>query len=56
LAVGEGLLQSVDELAAKGPSQDVAGKEEAGMGSDPTGVVRGESAGRNDAMDMGMVL
>jgi len=54
LALGESLLQSVHELAAKDPSQDLARKKEAGMGSDPAGVVGGKSSGRNDAMDMGM--
>ena len=54
LALGESLLQSVKELAAKDSSQDLAGKKEAGMGGDPAGVVGGESAGGDDAMDMGM--
>ena len=55
LALGESLLQSVHELVAKDPSQDLAGKKEAGMGREPAGVVGGKSSGRNDAMDMGMV-
>ena len=54
LTLGEGMLESVHELAAKDPSQDLAGKKEAGMGGEPAGVVGGESAGGNDAMDMGM--
>jgi hypothetical protein len=56
LALGESLLQSVDELAAKDPSQDLAGKKEAATGTDPAGVVGGKSSGSNDAMDMGMGL
>ena len=54
LALGESLLQSVNELAAKDPSQDLAEKKEAGMRGKPAGVVGGQSAGGNDAMDMGM--
>ncbi len=56
LALGEGPFQSGDELAPKDPSQDGTGKKEAGRGGKPTGMVWGESAGGNDAMDMGMVL
>jgi hypothetical protein len=56
LALGEGLLQSVNELATKDPSQDLAGKKEAGMGGEPAAVVGGESSGGNDAMDVGMGL
>ena len=55
LTLGEGLFEGVNELATKEPSQDLARKKEAGMGSDLAGVVGGKSSGRNDAMDMGMV-
>ena len=54
LTLGEGLFEGVNELATKDPSQDLARKKEAGMGSDPAGVVGGKPSGRNDAMDMGM--
>ena len=56
LALSEGLFQSGDELAPEDPGQDGVGQEEAVRGAEPTGVVERESAGRHDAMDMGMVL
>jgi hypothetical protein len=52
----EGQLQAGDELAAKHAPQHRDGKEEAGMGSNPTGVIGGESAGGNDTVDMGVKL
>ncbi len=52
----EGRLQAGDELAAKHASQHRDGNEEAGMGSNPAGVLAGESAGGNDTVDMGMKL
>ena len=45
-----------DELAAKHALQYSNGKEEAWMGSNPAGVIAGESAGGNDTVDMGMKL
>ncbi len=56
LALSEGPFQSGDELAPGGPGQDGVGQEEAVRGAEPAGVVERESAGRHDAMDMGMVL
>src|SRR5579864_9668492 len=56
LAVFEGRLQGGDELAAKHAPQYSDGKEEAWVGSNPTGVIAGESAGGNDTVDMGMQL
>jgi len=51
----EGRLQTGDELAAKHAPQYSDGKEEAWVGSNPVGVIAGESAGGNDTVDMGMV-
>jgi hypothetical protein len=56
LAFGEGTFQSGDELAPKDPSQDGEGKKEAATGAEPAGMVEGESAGGDHAMDMGMML
>jgi hypothetical protein len=52
----EGRLQTSDELATKHAPQYGDGKEEARVGSNPTGVIAGESAGGNDTVDMGMKL
>jgi len=52
----EGRLQAGDELATKHAPQYSNGKEEAWMGSNPTGVIAGESAGGDDTVDMGMEL
>ena len=52
----EGRLQAGDELAAKHAPQYGNGKEEAWVGSNPAGVIAGESAGGNDTVDMGMKL
>ena len=54
LATLEGRLQTGDELAAKHAPQYSDGKEEAWMGSNPVGVIVGESTGGNDTVDMGM--
>jgi hypothetical protein len=54
LAVREGRLEAGDELATKHTPQYSNGKEEAWVGSNPAGVIAGESAGGNDAVDMGM--
>jgi len=52
----EGRLQTSDELATEHAPQYGDGKEEARVGSNPAGVIAGESAGGNDTMDMGMQL
>jgi len=54
LAALEGGLQTGDELATKQAPQRGDGKEEAGVGSNPAGVIVGESASGNDTVDMGM--
>jgi hypothetical protein len=54
LAVREGRLEAGDELATKHAQQYSNGKEEAWVRSNPAGVIAGESAGGNDAVDMGM--
>ena len=56
LTVFEGRLQAGDELAAEHAPQYGDGKEEAWVGSNPAGVIAGESAGGNDTVDMRMEL
>src|ERR1700732_2738255 len=56
LVVREGRLEAGDELATKHAPQYSNGKEEVWMGSNPAGVITGESAGGNDAVDMRMKL
>ena len=56
LTAFEGRLQAGDELATKHAPQYSDGKEEAWVGSNPAGVIAGESAGGNDTVDMGMKL
>lgn len=56
LTAFESRLQAGDELAAKHAPQYSDGKEEAWVGSNPVGVIAGESAGGNDTVDMGMEL
>ena len=56
LTVFKGRLQAGDELATKYAPQYSDGKKEAWVRSNPAGVIAGESAGGNDAMDMGMKL
>ncbi len=52
----EGRLQASDELAAKHAPQHRDRNEEAWVGSNPAGVIAGESASGNDTVDMGMQL
>jgi len=54
LAALERGLKSGDELATKHVPQYGDGQEEAWVGSNPAGVIAGESAGGNDAVDMGV--
>src|SRR6266581_3684811 len=56
LAAFKGRLKTGDELATKHAPQYSNGKEEAWVGSNPAGVIAGESAGGNDTVDMGMKL
>src|SRR5208282_5147651 len=56
LTAFEGKLQAGDELAAEHAPQYGNGKEEAWVGSNPAGVIGGESAGGNDTVDMRMKL
>ncbi len=56
LTVFKGRLQAGDELATKHAPQYSDGKEEAGVGSNPAGVIAGQSAGGNDTVDMRMQL
>jgi hypothetical protein len=55
LTFGESVFQRRDELAPKNPSQNGKGKKEAATGTEPALVVRGESAGGDHTMDMGMM-
>jgi hypothetical protein len=55
LAIGEGLPESGDKLAAENTTQHLSGEEEAIAGVDPALVIGGEATGRDHAMDMGMM-
>jgi hypothetical protein len=52
----KGGLEAVDELTAKYTPEHVDGKKESRVGSNPAGVIGGESAGGDHAVDMGMKL
>ena len=52
----EGAAKSGDELAAEDTAEHADGQEEGTPGGDPSGVIRSEAAGGNDAVDMGMKL
>ena len=54
--VEEGLLESVDELAAKNFPQHLLRKKVVLSGVNPVGVIEGKATCGNDAMDMGMKL
>ena len=54
LPVREGRLEAGDELATKHATQYSNGEEEAWVGSNPAGMIAGESASGNDTVDMGM--
>src|SRR6185503_10796861 len=56
LVVREGRLEAGDELATKHAPQYGKGEEEAWVGSNPAGMIAGESASGNDTVDMGMQL
>ena len=56
LAMGEGVFESSDKLAAEDTTQHLDGEEETIARGDPALVIGREAAGRNHAMDMGMVL
>ena len=52
LAILQSLFERVDELAAKEFTQHFLGKEVVVAGTNPTGAIRRETAGRHDAMHM----
>ena len=52
----KGGLESGDKLAAEDKTEYFGGKEEGWARGDPAGVVRSETAGGQDAVDMGMML
>ncbi len=54
LAILKRLFESVDELAAKNFLQHFLGKEVVVAGTNPTGAIRREAAGRHDTMHMRM--
>ena len=56
LAMLKGRPETGDELAAKHTSEYLDGEEEARAGSNPAGVIERESAGGNNAVDVGMKL
>ena len=52
----KGVAKSGDELAAEDAAEHADGEEEGTPGGDPACVIRSETAGRNDAVDMRMKL
>jgi hypothetical protein len=56
LAIGEGLPESGDKLAAEDSPQHLDGEKEAIAGVDPAPVIGGEATGGDHAMDMGMMF
>jgi hypothetical protein len=52
----KGGLKSGDELAAKHTAKHMDGEKEARTGPNPAGVIKRESARRDDTVDMGMKL
>ncbi len=52
LAMLKSLFECVDELAAKEFTQHFLGKEVVVAGTNPTGAIKRETAGRHDAMHM----
>ena len=55
LAVVEGPFESGDKLAAEDSTQHLDGEKETIARGDPALVIGGKAAGRNHAMDMGMM-
>ena len=56
LATMKCVAQSLDQLAAEDTAEHADGQEEGTPCGDPAGVIRSETAGRNDAVDMRMKL
>src|SRR5438876_186417 len=56
LAVAKGALESRNKLATKDATEHLDGKKEGVASFDPVGVISGESAGRDHAMDMRVKL
>src|SRR6201987_2812688 len=52
----KGVLKPGDKLAAEDSAEHFDGKEERSAGGDPAGGGRRETAGRQHAMDMRMIL
>jgi hypothetical protein len=51
----EGGVELADEVVAEDDGEKSNGEEEAGLGMDPRRTIEGETAGGNDAVDVGMV-
>ena len=49
------LAETGDKLATEYPAEDLDREEEMGRRGDPAGVIGGQTAGRNDTVDMRMV-
>jgi len=56
LAFAVGRLQTGDELATEDTSEHLDGQKEGTSGRDPAGVIACETASRDDAVDMWMML
>jgi len=56
LAIGEGALESCDELASEDAAEHLDRKKEGITWADPARVIEGEPAGGNHAMNMRMML
>src|ERR1035441_10748749 len=52
----EELIELVTELLTEGLTECLDGQEEAGRRIDPSGTVEAQTTGRNDVVDMGMML
>src|SRR5258707_883505 len=54
--VFEQFIKPCPELAAEAAAECLNGQEKTARGIDPTGAIRSQAAGRNDVVDMGMML
>jgi hypothetical protein len=56
LALGVEFAQTLHEFAAKDTAEDFHGQKEAGLCADPALMIGAQTAGRDDAVNMRMVL
>ena len=54
--VGDGSLESIEKLATEDSGEHLLGQEEAWRAWNPSGLIRGQPAGRHDTVDVGMEL